>query len=228
MEILTVSDTHGLHHKLTSDVNKLSTNPENSMIIHAGDISNVGKTHEIVNFLNWFGGLNFKYKVFIAGNHDWGFVHNHEIADMFKEKGIIYLFDSMVELDGIKIYGSPWQPEFCNWAFNLKRGEEIAQKWALIPEGLDILVTHGPAFGILDNTFSGMRVGCEELYKRIMIVRPKIHIFGHIHYGYGYKEFDGITFINAANLGENYRYENKPIKLVLDENKDIVDIIVNL
>lgn len=222
-----LSDTHNKHRQLTDDINALCTDPDNTIIIHAGDISGTGLKQEIKNFLDWFGDLNAKYKVFIAGNHDWDFVYNHDIADVYKERGIIYLFDNMVELDGLKIYGSPWQPKFFDWAFNLGRGEEIAQKWTLIPKNLDVLITHGPPFGILDYTYSGMHVGCEELYKRIMVIRPKIHVFGHVHYGRGLKIYDEITFINAANLGENYQYENKPIKLVLDEEKNIIDVIVN-
>jgi Icc-related predicted phosphoesterase len=81
----------------------------------------------------------------------------------------------------------------------------------MIPENLDILVTHGPPHGILDDTIQGMRVGCEDLYKRVMEVKPKYHIFGHIHYGYGMKITDETIFLNAASLGERYEYRNKPM-----------------
>jgi hypothetical protein len=119
------------------------------------------KTHEVKEFLDWFSNTPFTHKVFIAGNHDWGFEKNHDIAPDYKEKGVHYLFDSMVELDGVKIYGSPWQPEFYDWAFNLPRGEKLAEKWSKIPEGLDILVTHGPAHGMVDHTMQGLNVGCK-------------------------------------------------------------------
>jgi Icc-related predicted phosphoesterase len=218
MKIVTISDTHGKHHELTKDLT------EADIIIHAGDCTNVGKDYELLNFLDWFGGLPYKHKIFIAGNHDFYFEDNNDIAQKYKDKGVIYLMDQMVEVEGLKIYGSPWQPRFYDWAFNVNRGEEIAKKWAGIPEGLDILVTHGPAFGILDDTVNGMRVGCEELYKKIFEVKPKYHICGHIHYARGYRAFDGVTFINAACLGENYQYQNKPIVLILDKDKDIIDI----
>jgi Icc-related predicted phosphoesterase len=209
MKIVTISDTHGKHHELTKDLT------EADIIIHAGDCTNVGKDYELLNFLDWFGGLPYKHKIFIAGNHDFYFEDNNDIAQKYKDKGVIYLMDQMVEVEGLKIYGSPWQPRFYDWAFNVNRGEEIAKKWAGIPEGLDILVTHGPAFGILDDTVNGMRVGCEELYKKIFEVKPKYHICGHIHYGRGYRELDGVTFINASSLGESYQYQNKPIQFHL-------------
>ena len=148
MKIVFISDTHGKHEILTSKAynNILG---EGDILVHAGDCTNVGKTHEIKQFLDWFSDTPFKHKVFIAGNHDWGFETNHDIAPEYKEKGVHYLFDNMVEIDGVKIYGSPWQPEFYDWAFNLPRGEKLAEKWAQIPGGLDILITYGDAESII-------------------------------------------------------------------------------
>jgi hypothetical protein len=126
--------------------------------------------------------------------------------------GLTYLQDNTTEIDGVKIYGSPWQPEFYDWAFNLPRmGWELEQKWADIPLDTDILITHGPAWGHLD-TVKGTSVplGCELLTERIKVVKPKIHVCGHIHTGYGYK-FDGDThFFNAAVLNEQYNFTQKP------------------
>lgn len=218
-KIIVISDTHGKHDKLTNDINEIINETpldrDNTFIIHAGDVSNVGKQHEIKNFLDWFVHFDVKHKVFIAGNHDFGFEIANTIAPEYEERGVTYLMDRMVELDGIKIYGSPWQPRFYDWAFNVDRGDAIAKKWELIPEGLDILITHGPVYGILDDTIQGVRVGCEELYKKVVQVKPKYHICGHIHYGYGIREMEGITFINASSLGENYMYENDPIVFYL-------------
>jgi Icc-related predicted phosphoesterase len=185
------------------------------MIIHAGDVSNVGKSHEIYDFLNWFSTLPYKHKIFIAGNHDFGFEIMNTIAPEYEEQGVIYLMDKMVEVDGIKIYGSPWQPRFYDWAFNVDRGPAIAEKWEKIPEGLDILITHGPPHGTLDDTVQGLRVGCEDLAIKIAQVKPKYHIFGHIHYGYGMKIGEDTIYINAATLGERYEYRNRPILINL-------------
>jgi len=220
-KITIISDTHGKHEILTSNRmgNILGSG---DILIHCGDVSNVGKSHEIKSFLDWFSNTEFTHKIFIAGNHDFGFEINTTIAPEYVEKGVNYLFDSSVEIDGIKFYGSPWQPEFYDWAFNLPRGEKLAEKWALIPNEVDILITHGPAYFMLDHTIQGERVGCIDLFDRIMQVKPKIHTFGHIHYAYGQKSFDGIEFLNACTLNESYNYENKPIKLVFDtETKEI-------
>jgi len=206
LKIVAISDTHGKHDELTKDLKG-----GGDIIVHGGDISNMGKSNEIYDFLQWFSSLNFTHKVFIAGNHDFGFEVMNDIAPEYKEQGVIYLMDKMVEVQGLKIYGSPWQPRFFDWAFNVNRGDAIAKKWEPIPADLDILITHGPLFGILDDTQTGMRVGCEELYKKVMEVKPKVHVCGHIHYGYGMKITDDTVFINAASLGENYEYRNKPV-----------------
>ena len=144
-KITFISDTHNKHNHLTSKGmgNILGSG---DVLVHAGDCTSMGKSHEITNFLNWFGMTDFKHKIFIAGNHDFGFEFHTDIAEEFKEKGIIYLFDSEVVIDGVKFYGSPWQPEFHNWAFNLPRGEKLAEKWSKMPTDTDILITHGPAY----------------------------------------------------------------------------------
>ncbi len=215
MKMTFISDTHGKHEYLTS--NRMGNILGNGdVLVHAGDISNVGKTHEIKDFLDWFSNTDFTHKIFIAGNHDFGFEQVHDIAPEYKEKGVHYLFDSEVVIDGIKFYGSPWQPEFYDWAFNLPRGEKLAEKWALIPENTDILITHGPASGMLDWVPSGLQVGCKDLFHRIMKVQPKIHVCGHIHCAYGQKNFNGVEFLNAAVLNERYVHENKPIVIDFD------------
>jgi Icc-related predicted phosphoesterase len=223
MKMTFISDTHGKHEHLTSKAynNILGSG---DVLVHAGDVSNVGKSHEIKSFLDWFSNTDYKHKIFIAGNHDFGFEQVQEIAPEYKEKGVHYLFDSEVVIDGVKFYGSPWQPEFYDWAFNLPRGEKLAEKWAMIPGNTDILITHGPAYGMLDWVPSGTQVGCQDLFHRIMEVQPKIHVCGHIHCAYGQKYFNGVEFLNAAILNERYMYENKPISLEFDtEEKKIVE-----
>lgn len=215
MKITFISDTHNKHNLITSDL------PGGDLLIHAGDISSMGYKHEIEQFCKWFNSLdNYSNKIFIAGNHDWGFqnhtVQTKEILDFYDK--ILYLQDQ-IEIIGentdefVKIWGSPWQPEFYNWAFNLPRnGEELKSKWDMIHNDIDILITHGPAWGFVD-TIMGQttHLGCELLTERIKEIKPKIHVCGHIHSGHGYV-FDGSThFINAAVLGERYTYENKPL-----------------
>ena len=220
MKITFISDTHNKHKQVTSSL------PGGDLLIHAGDISSMGYKHEIQQFCKWFDSLdNYTVKTFIAGNHDFGFEKEPEMA---KEvvgfyNDIVYLQDSFIGYgvdteNYVKIYGSPWQPEFNGWAFNLpKDGWELEQAWEEIPDDTDILVTHGPAFGYLD-TIMGQydNLGCELLTKRIKTIKPKIHVCGHIHSGYGYV-FDGDThFINASVLDEQYQYTQKPLTVEWD------------
>ena len=205
-----ISDTHTKHKHVTGEL------PGGDILIHCGDISNRGYMNEIKNFLEWFDGIKgYEYKIFIAGNHDFGFQDNPNLCAKLLQDypTVTYLEDTSIIIDGIKIYGSPWQPRFYNWAFNVDRGWDIAQKWEKIPQDTDILITHGPLHGILDSTYTGQRVGCEDLYKKVMEIKPKVHCSGHIHYDYGMKEIDGMTFINACCLGEDYMYQNGPITL---------------
>ena len=221
MKMTFISDTHGKHEYLTSKAynNILGSG---DVLVHAGDCTNVGKVGEIKDFLDWFSNTDYTHKIFIAGNHDFGFELVHDIAPEYKEKGVHYLFDSEVVIDGVKFYGSPWQPEFYDWAFNLPRGEKLAEKWALIPQDTDILITHGPAYQMLDWVPNGQQVGCQDLFHRVMEVQPKIHVCGHIHCAYGQKYFNNVEFLNASVLNERYEHENKPIKLLFDiETKQI-------
>lgn len=222
MKMTFISDTHGKHEYLTSKAynNILGSG---DVLVHAGDCTNVGKVGEIKDFLDWFSNTDYTHKIFIAGNHDFGFELVHDIAPEYKQKGVHYLFDSEVVIDGVKFYGSPWQPEFYDWAFNLPRGEKLAEKWSLIPGNTDVLITHGPAYGMLDWVPSNQRVGCQDLFHRVMEVQPKIHVCGHIHCAYGQKYFNGVEFLNAAVLNERYQHENKPIKLIFDTETKQID-----
>jgi len=235
MKITFISDTHGRHNQITKDL------PGGNLLIHAGDMSSMGYRQEIQDFCEWFDSIdNYDFKVFIAGNHDWEFldreqlfVHKNvvtpkstqEILDSFKTFN--YLRDEEIQIGNdnpIKIYGSPWQPEFYNWAFNLQRkGDELKSKWDAIPIDTDILITHGPAYGYLDRVVGRTEhLGCELLTDRIKEIKPKIHVCGHIHSGYGYV-FDGDThYINASVLNEQYRYSNKP--LTVEWNPDTNEI----
>jgi Icc-related predicted phosphoesterase len=202
MKIVCISDTHGLHEQVSI--------PEGDILLHAGDISKRGKEHEVVNFNHWLATLPHPHKVIIAGNHDFIFEQNPTLAQSLITNAI-YLNDSMIEINGLKIWGSPISPWFHDWAFNRKRGNEIKKHWDLIPAEIDILITHGPPLGILDYTASGRTVGCEELAKTIIKIKPKIHLFGHIHESYGIVEVNQTTFINASILDLNYKVVNQAV-----------------
>jgi len=226
MKIILCSDTHGKHDDLNNDL------PEADMIIHSGDITSTGRENEVLKFLDWFGSLPYKHKIFIAGNHDFYFEAKlsafppiyTKLPEKYNQMGITYLMDEMVEIEGLKIYGSPWQPFFYDWAFNLNRGYEIAKVWEKIPKKVDILITHGPPYGILDYTPNYLNVGCEELYKRIIKVKPKIHVFGHIHFARGHKNFNNIDFFNASVLNKQYSYSKKPFLITLNNKKELISI----
>jgi predicted phosphodiesterase len=213
MKITLISDTHSKHGQITNDL------PGGDLIIHAGALSSMGYQEEHKWFFEWYKKLPYDHKVFIAGNHDWGFQDNsNETSLQLKNyPEIDYLQDAMYVLgddytSAVKIYGTPWQPRFHDWAFNADRGEDIKQHWDKIPtNGVDILVTHGPAWGFLDKVHGqGLHLGCEDLAEAIARVKPKIHVCGHIHTGHGYY-FNGEThFFNAAVLDERYAYTQDP------------------
>jgi Icc-related predicted phosphoesterase len=215
LKVTLISDTHTKHNQIINDL------PGGDILIHAGDFMNSGyNPMEAMMFFKWFDEIDkYDTKILIAGNHDRWMEDKPEEAKgiLTGYKTINYLQDEMMatfqnEEEAIKIYGSPWQPEFYNWAFNLPRnGEEMKAKWQAIPEGTDILVTHGPAFGYLDIPGGqNIRVGCEMLRARVKEIKPKIHVCGHIHGSYGHY-YDGYThFFNASVLDERYMYMNLP------------------
>jgi len=207
LKIVAISDTHGQHDKLVL--------PDGDLLIHAGDISNKGGLIEVERFLSWFDKQSFKNKIFIAGNHDFFFErHSDEEIKKILPGNIIYLKDSGVEINGIKFWGSPVTPWFLNWAFNRQRGHEIARHWDLIPNDIDILITHGPMFRRLDENKEGQHLGCRDLFLKAQELNLKAHIFGHIHENYGTMESQKVKFLNASVVNERYELINEP--LVID------------
>jgi Icc-related predicted phosphoesterase len=201
MKICCISDTHNWYKSLVLD--------EGDILIHAGDWEAYQFSSQVKDFNNWLGKQPFKHKIIIAGNHDF-YPYNNPVKKRFTNA--TYIENELIEIEGIKIWGSPITPLFNDWAFMAGRGKEIQRYWNMIPEGIDVLVTHGPPFGILDYTpLSKQNVGCEDLLKRVNEIRPKYHIFGHIHGSYGMKEIDNVTFINACVCDEDYMLTNEPI-----------------
>lgn len=215
MRILCISDTHNQHRNIPPRI-IANYNRGLDMIIHAGDITEQGTRREVDNFLTWFNDLNFEYKIFVAGNHDFFFENapQEDIDELLsKYPNVIYLNDSGVEIEGIKIWGSPVQPWFYNWAFN-RKGEEIKPHWNLIPPDTNILITHGPVAGILDKNRAGQNVGCPHLLSRLNTFENlKLHVSGHIHEGYGQIKEKGTTFVNASVLNYRYYMTNEPIEV---------------
>lgn len=208
MTLTLISDTHFRHNQLEL--------AGGDMLIHAGDLCGHGTEGEALAFMRWFEKQRYKHKIFIAGNHDWFFEeYGKTYIDKIIPKNIHYLNDSGVEIEGLKIWGSPVQPTFLDWAFNRKKGKEINKHWKIIPNDTDILITHGPPFGILDRTTSNYNAGCEMLLKKVNEIKPKLHVFGHIHEGYGMVKKGKTIFVNASSVNINYQLVNSPVVLDL-------------
>jgi predicted phosphohydrolase len=189
MRLVILSDTHSHHRRLAI--------PDGDILIHAGDMTNMGALHELHDFNEWLGTLPHPHKVVIAGNHDWCWERDKAAALKILTHAY-YLEDSAMTIEGIRIWGTPWQPEFHHWAFNLPRGNALREKWALIAPDTDILITHGPPLGQGDRTMLWQQVGCADLMDVVKTLKPRLHIFGHIHEGYGVSYNGSTTFINAS------------------------------
>jgi predicted phosphodiesterase len=237
MRLVLISDTHNKHNEIFL--------PEGDVLIHCGDATSVGRQRECEKFLDWFASQPFKHKILIAGNHDWGFdPDNHKfeilasrrgwqpLVDKYSkrsvpleklakhlqnyalQKGIIYLNDSSVVINGVKFFGSPRSKYFRGWAFNGEADKD--HDWSNIDDDTDVLITHGPPWGILDLTQnSNESVGDKPLLARVYELKKlKVHAFGHIHECPGQRTFDGVTFINASTC--NLRYEPRNPVQVFD------------
>lgn len=204
LTVVAISDTHCRHRSLRL--------PKGDLLIHAGDISNKGEKQEIVDFLQWFQQQKFKYKIFIAGNHDFFFEREKkETISKIIPDDIIYLNDSGTVIEGINFWGTPVTPWFFNWAFNRRRGEQISKHWSMIPTQTDVLISHGPPYGILDMVVNENHVGDKDLLKKVLEIKPKVSVFGHVHEAYGTVRKNGIKFINASVLNESYELVHKPV-----------------
>lgn len=204
MKIVLISDTHSFHDQVQV--------PSGDILIHAGDFSRMGRMPEVTDFLDWFSALPHQHKIFISGNHDFMAESDPGLFRSLIPEGLYYLENESLHLEGIHFWGSPITPTFMDWAFNRNRGSEIQRYWERIPEDVDILITHGPPFGVGDEVMPrGEQVGCESLRAIVDQIKPKYHLFGHVHEGYGQYEENGIHFFNGSNLNEYYEVVNAPI-----------------
>ena len=239
MRIVCISDTHSLH-EIMLNYGEL---PKGDILIHAGDCTNKGSQRDVEEFVNWYKNIQgYDTKIFIAGNHDFAF-ENHRYPhhkgdydwyynlmdkETLSQSDVVYLEDNQCIIDSpefsrpIKFWGSPWQPEFYNWAFNLPRlGDDLKKYWDMIPDDTDVLITHGPpneARDFVSNWRQGdVNVGCELLRYRVDQIKPLVHVFGHIHGAYGPAYIKDTLFVNASICTEQYTPSNKPIVIDLHE-----------
>lgn len=216
-------------------------------MLHAGDASYFGQPSEIEDFIDWFSIQPYTYKIFIAGNHDFGFEAREKgyhrgykdgyfffrgqqlrkgLEESYRQyverKGVIYLHNEFVEVLGLKIYGSPYSPAFCNWAFGYpSHGMDAEEIYSKIPDDIDVLVTHSPPLGTLDvpgvraKKMGDGRLGCPVLAQAVARIKPRLHVFGHIHESAGKKKVGRTTYVNAAICGIPYTDFNEPITVTL-------------
>lgn len=197
MKILHLSDTHGAHHRL-------GNLPEADVVVHSGDFCMVGEEREALDFLNWFCDLPYRHKIFICGNHD-SCLYDSTIEGL--DDNIHYLRNSSVQIDGLKFYGVPMFIEDCV-------SSRQARNYAQIHDDTDVLITHSPAFGILDldDGIDGelIHYGSEKILERVMTIRPRAHLFGHIHRQHGVAVQNGILYSNGAIMNDEYSKLNTP------------------
>lgn len=199
MRLVAISDTHGLHKNVQI--------PDGDVLVHAGDFMNGGyDTSEALSFFDWFAAQPHLHKICIAGNHDRVFEVSPSLAKTLVPSNVTYLEDSGVVVDGVRFWGSPVTPSFMGWSFNRDRGPAIDWHWQMIPQDTDVLVTHGPPYGVLDTSKAGWEhLGCADLLRRLKDVHPKVHVFGHIHGGYGVSTLLGRAVANVSICDEAYK-----------------------
>ena len=208
--IVCVSDTHSQY-----DHENFPIIPDGDVLVHSGDFSNHGTPEEIEKFNAWLGTLPHKHKIVIAGNHDKSLdatfrnntVESAKEAQEMLTNATHYLQDSMVELDHLKFYGAPWVPNCGNWGF-CRDENQRKEKWSKMPDKIDVLITHAPPFGIGDlaSDYNGAHLGCKHLLTKVKELKPKLHVYGHIHEAGGVRT-DGTTIF--ANAGIMSRWHRK-------------------
>ena len=194
MRLLHLSDTHGKHRLL-------KYLPKADIIVHSGDMSENGTDSEVLDFLEWFCDLDYSHKIFVAGNHDLC-LDGEQIEGL--PDNCFYLCNSGVEIEGVKFWGVPYFTSD-------ELAGNIAQQMAKIPLNTDVLITHRPPYCILDFD-DGNNFGCVDLQQALPKIRPKYHLFGHVHAGYGMEKSQYTTFVNASLVRKN-KVVNEPFLL---------------
>lgn len=213
MKIVCISDTHNR--------TPLPEIAPCDVVVHAGDLTMTGTLDEVDQALTWGASLPCERFIFTPGNHDWLFQRDPYVVKALLQQyngKVVCLLDESYLYNGLTFYGSPWQPYFQNWAFNLQPGG-LERIWKKVPAGMDVLVTHTPPMGLMDRGPRGTLEGCEFLRRELPRIAPRLHVFGHIHEGYGVctlGEVDycpGTVFVNASICNGKYRTINAPVEV---------------
>lgn len=206
MRIVCFSDTHA---DICIDRLDTISMPEGDVLICAGDFSGIGNNLDIINFNETLKRFKHEFKILCPGNHDRFLEHSYDLGEVILDQAFL-LCDQEVVIKGIKFYVTPWTPTFYNWSFMLSE-EELKKKFEYIPEDTNVLISHGPPFGILDKNNKGINCGSKALLERVKKVKPKYHVFGHIHQNYGIEEIEDTKFINCSLLDDDYILKNEPV-----------------
>lgn len=216
-----MSDTHMQHRGIAYKYPDAF--PSGDVLIHCGDWSGYGELSELIDFTRWIERLDYSEKIVVAGNHDlWTESNQEETRKILLKSDITYLQDeSYVLKNGMLLYGSPWTPAFMNWGF-MKDQHELVEVWKKVSDTVDILVTHGPPYQIMDRVFRGVNIGDRALRDRIEeLENLKYHFFGHSHEGYGHTEYtthkgNSIQMYNIAVVDINMVLVRSPIHLEVE------------
>lgn len=206
MNIVALSDTHGNHRSVEV--------PPGDIIIHCGDITRKSNIAEVTDFIEWYAGLDFRYKILVAGNHD-RFIRKKkpEFLELISSHKISYLENTSIQINGFSIFGSPFSLNYGGLgAFTYFDSPAAERIWSMIPENTSILVTHAPPKGFRDfSKTENNNAGCQVLRERVLSIKPQYHIFGHIHESYGIEQHGNSVFINASLSNGSGEIVNKPV-----------------
>lgn len=202
MRLVHLSDTHG----------HIVPVPDAEILIHTGDIGGHTSKRNCQRFHDWMASLPHRYKILVPGNHD-RFIADHPDRARALMPSVTLLIDELIEIDGLRIYGTPWTLPYLNLSF-MKPEPELARQFARWPDRIDILASHGPAYGFLDDTrdpcLPDSHVGSRALLDAIRRVRPRYALCGHIHEGYGTVSDGQTSYVNSSILDEWLRPSRSP------------------
>ena len=209
MKITIISDTHNQHESL----GRLNS----EVLIHCGDMLHLFEQHEgdLRRVDEWFGKQDFDLILCTGGNHDL-FLEESVLGGAQPFKNAVYLQDQQFVHNGVIFYGAPWIPQLSGHAF-YQSDSELRDKWSLIPEETDVLITHTPPLNVLDESGMGMALGCPHLAASVRVILPKLHCFGHIHRSAGQIRSEDTLFVNASSVNSDMKIAREPFVVEMDE-----------
>lgn len=201
MRLVVISDTHGFHRTMGEP--GYPALPEGDVLIHCGDYSrDYGSAIDTERFAAWMSKQKHAHKIVCPGNHDYAVYENPAwAANLFRKSGIHMIGQKPLTINGVVFDGGPWMPLSGReppWGFEMEERDR-ERLWSRVHDDVDVLVSHVPPHGILDHTLSFSHLGCPVLREHVYRIRPRVHLFGHVHESRGSKNVDGIDFVNVSS-----------------------------